>query len=149
MARPLAPPPAPPDSPEEIEQKFYQAMQQGDIEKLMALWADEDDIACVHPGGGRVIGAAAIRASFESVFTHGSVDVTPEATRRTSSPTWAVHHVVERIRGMTPQGPRDAYVVATNIYVRTLAGWRMLTHHASPGNETELAGLHESATLLH
>lgn len=149
MSRRMAPPPASPNSPEEIEGLFYQAMQQGDIEKLMLLWADEDDIACVHPGGGRVIGAAAIRASFESVFSHGHVDVHPQAARRIGSTNWAVHHVLERIRGMTPEGPRDAYVVATNVYVRTLSGWRLMVHHASPGREAELSGLSEPAALLH
>ena len=149
MARHSAPPPAPPDTPDEIDQRFYQAMQQGDVDKMMALWADEDDIACVHPGGSRVLGAVAIRASFEAVFAHGAVEVVPEAARRTGSQTWAVHHVVERIRGMTPQGPQDAYVIATNIYVRTLGGWRMLVHHASPGSQVEIAGLSESAALLH
>ncbi|NBU89623.1 MAG: DUF4440 domain-containing protein, partial [Betaproteobacteria bacterium] len=50
-------------SPEDIEQQFYEALQQGDIERLMAVWADDDEIVCVHPGGPRVIGHAAIRAS--------------------------------------------------------------------------------------
>ena len=53
-------------SPDEIEHQFYEALQQGDIDKLMATWSDDDEIACVHPGGPRVIGAAAIRAA------HGS-----------------------------------------------------------------------------
>ena len=46
-----------------IENQFYEALQTGDIEKLMGCWADEDDIVCVHPGGGRLVGAASIRAS--------------------------------------------------------------------------------------
>ena len=149
MARRSALPPAPPDSPDEIEQHFYEAMQQGDIDKMMSLWADDDEISCVHPGGGRVMGAAAVRASFEAVFAHGSVDVTPEATRRSDNQSWAVHHVVERVRGLTPEGPRDAFVVATNVYVRTIKGWRLLVHHASPGSEAEIAGLGEAGAMLH
>ena len=31
-------------SPEDIEQQFYEALQQGDIERLMAVWADDDEI---------------------------------------------------------------------------------------------------------
>ena len=48
---------------DEVEAAFYDALQNGDIDKLMACWADEDDIVCVHPGGPRIVGAAAIRAS--------------------------------------------------------------------------------------
>ena len=50
-------------TPDEIEATFYEALQSGDIEKLMACWADEDDIVCIHPGGPRLVGAGAIRAA--------------------------------------------------------------------------------------
>ena len=50
---------------DDVEAAFYRALQKGDIDKLMACWADEDDIVCIHPGGLRVIGAVAIRATFE------------------------------------------------------------------------------------
>ena len=48
MARPGKVPLA---SADDIEQQFYEALQRGDIDKLMAVWSDDDDIACVHPGG--------------------------------------------------------------------------------------------------
>ena len=41
---------------DDIEAAFYQALQNADIEKLMACWADEDEIVCIHPGGPRVVG---------------------------------------------------------------------------------------------
>ena len=45
------PPPRCIGSPDEVEAQFYEALQRGDIEQLMALWADDDEIVCVHPGG--------------------------------------------------------------------------------------------------
>ena len=66
MARPKITPPL--ASPDDIEQQFYEALQAGDVERLMAVWSDDDDISCVHPGGPRVVGAVAIRAAFESIF---------------------------------------------------------------------------------
>jgi hypothetical protein len=44
-----------------------------DIDKLMACWADEDEIVCVHPGGARRGGRGAIRATFEAMFANGSI----------------------------------------------------------------------------
>ena len=38
-------------SADDTENAFYDALQCGDIEKLMDCWADEDNIVCVHPGG--------------------------------------------------------------------------------------------------
>ncbi|WP_374593496.1 nuclear transport factor 2 family protein [Aquabacterium sp.] len=145
-----APPPAPHDSPDEVEAEFYEALQQGDIDKLMAVWADDDEIACIHPGGPRVLGPQAVRASFEAVFAHGSVDVQPEAVRRYVSHGFAIHHVIERLRGVTRSGPQTAYVVATNVYARTPLGWRMTVHHASPsGEEDSPPDFTDSSMMLH
>ena len=48
---------------DDVEAAFYEALQSGDIDKLMACWADVDDIVCVHPDGPRVVGGVAIRAT--------------------------------------------------------------------------------------
>ena len=47
-------------SSDDVEAQFYEALQQADLDKLMAVWADDDEVACVHPGGPRVSGLAAI-----------------------------------------------------------------------------------------
>ena len=77
--RPTTTPPAAAlhGSADDVEAQFYEALQRADIDKLMAVWADDDEIVCVHPGGGRAIGAAAIRATFEAVFANGGVAVRP------------------------------------------------------------------------
>ena len=122
------------DTADEVEALFYDALQQGDIVKLMAVFADEDEVSCVHPGGPRVIGSAAIRESFEAIFGNGVIPVQPEQVRRLQGPDLAVHHVVERVPVGGSGGQRqDAWVLATNVYVRTPLGWRMVAHHASPG----------------
>ena len=77
MARPKPPAAALLSSADDTEQQFYEALQRGDIEKLMAVWSDDDDITCVHPGGPRVVGPAAIRAAFESMFSNGTIDAHP------------------------------------------------------------------------
>ena len=79
------PPPADTSSPDEIEAAFYEALQRGDIDKLMACWADEDDIVCVHPGGARLLGAGAIRAAFDMMFTNGSIQARAEKVHRVDS----------------------------------------------------------------
>jgi uncharacterized protein (TIGR02246 family) len=148
MARTKAPP-ADPTSPDDIEQQFYEALQRGDIEQLMALWADDDDIVCVHPGGGRCVGPAAIRASFEAIFGNGVVDARPQKVRRLRSPGCALHSVLERVPVNTESGPRTAWVVATNVFIETTRGWRLAAHHASPGSPQEALEIDEPAAVLH
>jgi ketosteroid isomerase-like protein len=136
-------------SADDIEAAFYEALASADIDALMACWADEDDIVCIHPGGPRLVGGAAIRASFDAIFANGSIRVRPQHVRSVETLASVVHSLVERIEVMTPEGPGQAHVIATNVYQRFAQGWRLVAHHASPGTSHEM--LEESPTpqVLH
>ncbi|MCJ0764624.1 YybH family protein [Variovorax terrae] len=136
-------------SADDIEAAFYEALQGGDIDKLMACWADEDEIVCVHPGGPRLVGAAAIRTAFDAMFANGSIRAWPERVRKVDSLASAVHNVLERIEVMTPEGPHEAWVIATNVYHKTAQGWRLVAHHASPGTPHEVQEGSEAPQMLH
>jgi ketosteroid isomerase-like protein len=133
---------------DETEAAFYEALRLGDIDKLMACWADEEDIICIHPGGSRWIGTLAIRGGFEAMFSHGTIRANIEQVRRVQTLGVSIHSVVERVEVMTPNGPAQAYVLATNVYLKTAQGWRMVAHHASPGTAQEVP-LSDSPTVLH
>jgi len=135
--------------PDETEVAFYEAMQLGDIDKLMACWADEDEIVCVHPGGTRLVGVAAIRSAFEAMFSHGTIRAHIAHVRRVQTLGTSVHSVLERVEVKTPDGQAHAYVIATNVYLKTVQGWRMVAHHASPGTASEMQSLGESSSTLH
>lgn len=149
MARRKAPTAALVASCDDVEAQFYEALQQGDIERLMAVWADDDDVVCVHPGGPRVLGNAAIRATFESIFANAPVPVTPTSVRRVESGSSEVHSVIERIDVNTAEGPQTAWVVATNVYLKTVHGWRLVAHHASPGGTQPPVDVEASPSTLH
>ncbi len=134
---------------DDVEAEFYDALQSGEIDKLMACWADEDDIVCIHPGGPRVVGAMAIRATFEAMFANGSIRAWPERLRKIESVGSAVHHLIERVEVLTPEGPRNAWVVATNVYHKTAQGWRLVAHHASPGTTNEVLEVADVPQVLH
>ena len=137
-------------SPDDTEAQFYEALQTADIDKLMGVWADDDEVVCVHPGGARVVGLAAIRASFEAIFAQNAVPVQPEQVHRLHTMDCAVHHLAERVSVLTAEGPQTAWVLATNVYVKTAHGWRMVAHHASPGavdEASEVVAPH--ASMLH
>ena len=136
-------------SASDLEAVFYDALQSANIEKLMACWADEDEVVCVHPGGTRLVGIGAIRAAFEALFSNGSIRAIPERVRSVDSLASSVHSVVERIEVMTPQGPQQAYVIATNIYHKTAQGWRLVAHHASPGTLNEVHEANDTPQVLH
>ncbi len=136
-------------SPDDVEAQFYEALREADIDKLMALWADDDEVFCVHPGGPRVVGPLAIRAAFEAAFSSGRINAQPERVRRVHTLEAAVHNLVERIELQTNEGPRTGFVMATNVYLKTALGWRMVAHHASPGTAQETPEIVEVPAVLH
>lgn len=153
---PLISPAPPVGTADELEAEFYDALQHGDLDRVMAVWSDDDDIVCVHPGGPRVVGAAAIRASFAELFAQGgAVRARPEQVRRVETLSSAVHSVVERIgpapgsQASSAAGGDDVFVVATNVYVRGARGWRLVAHHASPALALAYAGAEGTPSTLH
>jgi len=143
-------PPAPTlVSADDIELELYAAMRHGDVDRLMALWSDDDEICCIHPGGERLVGPAAIRASFEAMFGNGPIDAEPHRVRRLESHSSAIHSVLERVRVMTPEGAQFAWVIATNVYLKSSQGWRLVAHHASPGTAVEAQEAPQELSTLH
>ena len=136
-------------SADETEASFYDALLHGDIERLMQVWADDEDIACVHPGGPRLVGPAAVRAGFEAILSAGPLQVQVVHVRRLEAAVCAVHHVTEKVQAQGSLGLQTAFVMATNVYLRTAQGWRMIAHHASPGLAQDLPDITEPPGVLH
>ena len=91
-------------SADDIEAAFYEALQTADIDRLMACWADDDEIVCVHPGGPRVVGSVAIRATFEAIFSNGTIRAWPEQVRSVEAMASVVHNLLERVEVLTESG---------------------------------------------
>lgn len=137
-------------TPEEAEALFYEALREADLDKLMAVWSDEEEIVCVHPGGPRLVGPQAIRASFETLFANGHIDARPQQVKCVQLLDAAMHNVVERFDLRPAEGPRTAFVLATNVYHKTALGWRLVAHHASPGTDGgDVADTSEAPSTLH
>jgi len=132
---------------EDTEAAFYDAISRADLDTLMSLWADEEDIYCIHPGASRLVGHAAIRASFSSIFEHGSIHIQPRRLRVIQNMMTSVHNVVEEISQANEQH-QDIHILATNIYMKTAQGWRIVAHHASVGPGS-LNSEQSSGTMLH
>lgn len=134
---------------DETEASFYDAMRHGDVDKVMACWADDEEIACVSPGGPRTVGTVAVRAAFAATLATGPVHITIEHVRRMETAVCAVHHVTEKVQAVTSEGLQTAFVIATNVYLRTPQGWRMVAHHASAGMPQDLPDISEPRSILH
>ena len=118
-------------TPQDAEQAFYRAFEHADLAEMMAVWAEED-IVCVHPGGGRHTGLVEVRESWRQIFAAGPrLRFRLDNSRIFSGRMLSVHSVYERVTVAGDARPANP-VLSTNIYLLTDRGWRMLVHHASP-----------------
>jgi ketosteroid isomerase-like protein len=116
---------------------FYAAFEEGDLDAMRALWLDDPDSVCIHPGALPVRGAGAVHRSWALVMAHTSyiqfflTDV--EISLRDDVATVTCTENV--LTGDDRTGP-DAFggakAQATQVFVRTPAGWRLWVRHAAP-----------------
>jgi len=119
-------------TPQDAESAFYDAIERADLDAMMSVWAEDEEIVCVHPGGPRLSGFARVREGWRVTFTGGPrLKIRVSEALRLQGPLVAVHSVLENIV-VAGEGALRVPVIATNIYLRTATGWRMLSHHASP-----------------
>jgi ketosteroid isomerase-like protein len=119
-------------SAQDAEAAFYDALRRNDLEAMMAVWADDDDIYCVHPGSARIAGLENVRESWRRIFASGqALQFHLRARHEIHGMMIAVHSVYEHIT-VAGQPPPRMPMLATNIYMRTDNGWRMVAHHAAP-----------------
>ena len=127
-------------SPQDAETAFYEALAKADLEAMMAVWADDDDIYCVHPNGTRISGVESVRESWRQIFSSGqTLRFQLRDSQVVHGMMLAVHSVFEHITIAGETRPRPP-VIATNIYLRTERGWRIVAHHASPVPAPATAG---------
>ena len=120
---------------QDAENAFYEALERCDLDGMMAVWAEDEDIVCVHPAGPRLTGQDQVRESWAQIFSNGPrarVHITNQVA--ISGMMLAVHSVHENfaLEGQARRDTPPLPVVATNVYLRTASGWRMIVHHASP-----------------
>ena len=117
---------------QDAEAAFYEAFEKGDLDAMMGVWADDDDIVCVHPGGPRLAGAEQVREAWRQIFAGGEpLRFRLRQQQTLNGMTLVVHSVYEQITVASEARARQP-VIATNVYMRTENGWRMVVHHASP-----------------
>jgi ketosteroid isomerase-like protein len=116
----------------EANERFYRAFESLDLAEMDEVWAHGDHVACVHPGWGRLHGWDEVRRSWAAIFAGTSeirftiTDVRAEARGDLG---WV--HCTENILSETRGSLSITAILATNLFERQAAGWRLVHHHAS------------------
>ncbi|MEV4944137.1 nuclear transport factor 2 family protein [Streptomyces sp. NPDC053755] len=121
---------------------FYEAMERGDFEEVSSLWLDDGatPISCVHPGWPVLSGRGEVLRSYALIMANTEyIQFFLTDVQVSLGGDVAVVTCTENILSGGPAedgaelGPLvGQLVVATNVFRRTSAGWRIWSHHGSP-----------------
>jgi ketosteroid isomerase-like protein len=120
-------------TPQEAEDAFYDALEDADLERLMTVWAENDEVCCLLPMAPLVQGHAAVRDVFARVFSGGKgVSLNISHLCWIEAGDIAIHQVEEAVQGAPPNAPSPPPFYGTNIFLRNDSGWRLLIHQNAP-----------------
>jgi ketosteroid isomerase-like protein len=112
-----------------VNQAFYDAHEARDLDAMRAVWVHADDAVCTHPGWPILRGWSTIEDSWRRIFEgpgRNQFIVTNEVIVTLGDTAWVTldENLVD--------GFATGTIAATNLFVRTAEGWKMVLHHGSP-----------------
>ena len=112
-----------------VNQAFYDAHEGRDLDAMRAVWVHTDDAVCTHPGWPILRGWTMIEESWRRIFAgpgRNQFIVTNEAVVTIGDTAWITldENLVD--------GFATGTIAATNVFVRTAHGWKVVLHHGSP-----------------
>ncbi len=110
-------------------QAFYDAHEARDLRAMAALWTDDDDVVCTHPGWPILRGRDVVLESWRRIFGgpgRNQFIVTNEVVTVAGVVAWIScdENLVD--------GGATGTVAATNVFRQVDGRWRMVVHHGSP-----------------
>lgn len=119
-------------TPQAAEAAFYAAFEAADLETMMQIWAQSEEIACIHPMGPCLHGRDLIEQSWKAVFNEGSrMSFNITMIQQNIGRDIAVHVLYENISLRDNAHLAATPVVCTNIYKLIEGSWQIILHHAS------------------
>lgn len=121
-----------------INQSVYDAIEGGDIDLMQSLWADRDDVVCIHPGAEPLSGRAAVSRSWSMVMANTGyiqfflTGVSVSFADENTAVVTCTENVLAEAEGESADTFAGGKAVATNVFVRARRGWLLWMRHASP-----------------
>lgn len=119
------------DDPQAVEDAYYDAFDDHDIELMMSVWADSDETVCLLPMLPAIKGLKAIRQAFTPLLkAESKFDITVKHLHWINTEKIAIHLVEELIQ---IEGQPNQSVYATNVFQKDANGnWHLSMHQNSP-----------------
>ena len=117
----------------EASTQFYAALKRmlnGDARALSDVWSHRAHVTAMHPLGGRQVGWAEVRKTWEQIAqrsSEGKVELKDQLIRLAGEVAYevGVEHVEAKLGGQIVA----AKIRVTNIYQREAGAWKITHHH--------------------
>lgn len=112
---------------------FYEAVREGDLERMKALWVGGEEAKCVHPGWPMLYGWESVEESWKNIFENGGpigIELSDVRAEISGDVAWVI--CIEKISHRIGDEIQTGFAQSTNIFVRLGHEWLLSVHHASP-----------------
>lgn len=116
----------------EANARFYHAFEALDLDEMDSVWAHGEHVRCVHPGWPLLCGWEAVRESWQRIFEHAvemRFSLSAVNVNAVGDLGWVT--CTENILSEAGERVSVTAILATNLFERGPAGWRLVHHHAS------------------
>lgn len=121
------------NTPQDAEDAYYDALEAGDLDTLLAVWDTADDVCCLLPMQPLARGRDAVTDAYRHLFGRGQgIELSVNHLNWIETDEVAIHLVEETSAHGAPGAPPPMPVYGTNIYRKGSAGWRLLVHQNAP-----------------
>jgi ketosteroid isomerase-like protein len=117
--------------------ELYAAFEEGDIERMEAVWDDADDVRCIHPGWPLLRGRSRVLRSWSVIMANTNyIQFFLTGVETSVDGDVAIVTCEENILTAVAEADgtlsQSAKVVSTNVFRRRGDKWRLWVHHGSP-----------------
>jgi len=117
--------------------ELYAAFEEGDVDRMEAIWDVAEDVCCVHPGWPLLRGRSRVLRSWSVIMANTNyIQFFLTGVHAVVDDDVAVVTCEENILTAVadPDGTlsQSAKVVSTNVFRRRDGDWRLWLHHGSP-----------------
>src|SRR5262249_10457548 len=114
----------------DVNERFYRALEQRDLNAMEAIWLHQDHVRCIHPGWAMLVGWSEIRKSWQDIFateTRMKFVITDVSVFASETLAWI--SCTENITTLSEAEMEVAAAQSTNIFQFIGNEWKMVIHH--------------------
>lgn len=117
----------------EVNKNYYKAFENFDLQLMSQVWANTNDVVCIHPGWDILVGWEKVREGWSKIFMDDSfLKFTIRNTNTIILNNIGIVSCIEEIFVSSKDTISQTFIATTNLFKETEEGIKLFYHHSSP-----------------